>query len=211
MATKPTLIPTEPIPQRSWGLTDAEKMTLNAMVLFGEKNLIGNFLIGHCTTGERSMTDAKIKQRARELLSLSEAKDYMTEYRNTIEGRTSKVIKAEPILESEIEDVKVFYKQRLDRMAGQAISVVESLLLDPEQQSTAIQAFIRLQKQYDTDDSVAEYPAIRYLPEMCGKCRYKLYVVDNVDDFCSMCKYKSHCNEQGIEYAEGEMLEEKDV
>lgn len=41
---------------------------------------------------------------------------------------------------------------------------------------------------------------MRYLPEVCNNCRYKLFVEENIEDECIHCKYKAFGLKNGLRY-----------
>lgn len=43
-------------------------------------------------------------------------------------------------------------------------------------------------------------PPLRYLPETCGQCRYKLFCENECENECVVCNYKKYAEENGIFY-----------
>lgn len=53
-------------------------------------------------------------------------------------------------------------------------------------------------------------PPLRYLPENCGSCRYKLFIEKEVEDECSRCKYREFGQKNGLNYDHRTQLNPKD-
>lgn len=43
-------------------------------------------------------------------------------------------------------------------------------------------------------------PPMRYLPESCRTCRYKLFVEENTEDACKRCKYRDFGESNGLHF-----------
>ena len=50
-------------------------------------------------------------------------------------------------------------------------------------------------------------PPMRYLPESCSTCRYKLFVEDNAEDECNRCKYRKFGIANGLKFDYKNQLE----
>lgn len=50
-------------------------------------------------------------------------------------------------------------------------------------------------------------PPMRYLPESCSTCRYKLFIEKNTEDECKRCKYRKFGRENGLDFDHKTQLE----
>jgi hypothetical protein len=73
--------------------------------------------------------------------------------------------------------------------------------------STMMEVYLKkVMKDIEMDRSAT--PPLRYLPETCANCRYKLFIDKECEDECKRCKYRKFGVESGLLYDHQTQLED---
>lgn len=152
-------------------------------------------------TVKSDITDAQCRTRASALMTSFDGKDYL-------EVRTSQ-LQEHYWPEAERPKEKKRGKDGFSEdFVPTVIRKLETIVNNPDDPNyfDGIKvALTKVMKDMETGE-MAEPPK-RYLPEVCGNCRYKNFVEQECIDECKICKYKAYANDNGVAYTFQDQLD----
>lgn len=142
------------------------------------------------------------------LLRNSDAEDYMKTRRQQLLN----FFKGESVDGEDGGDDSVdqseFRKMLMNKFMADMKESISTGTLDYKQ-GAIVEKFVSKILDYDEREDNAPEPPCLYLPENCLNCRYRIAIEEgeNAIDECKFCRYRKHCNENGIEYGPEDQLE----
>lgn len=150
-------------------------------------------------------TQVAASRRAGQLMNSLEGKAYLEKRRKIleewyfaeqVEQETGKKAKPKTIEQAIADLTPVFIDE---------FSAIMKNRNDPNFADTMKVFLAKSLKDIQMDKTAS--PPMRYLPESCSTCRYKLFVEDNAEDECNRCKYRKFGIANGLKFDYKNQLE----
>ena len=145
-------------------------------------------------------TQVSATRKAGMLMNSMEGKAYLEKrkklleewyFPDHVEKETGKVSKLKPkTIEEAIADLTPVFIEEF--------SAIMKNRNDPNFADTMKVFLAKSLKDIQMDKTAS--PPMRYLPESCSTCRYKLFVENNAEDECGRCKFKNFGVANGLNY-----------
>ncbi len=154
-------------------LSKLEKDMLTYQVLFGCDNQVA-FLMFHPEYMDAGKLNKAGKKMCREVFGYAKCKEYQDKYRQTLSNFCD-------YSEEDMTDISEERKERaLQKLLHKAMRIVErGDELEPDDLKTVSEIFKKVGLLKDENGERIEEPR-RYLPETCNRCRYKIFVEENI-------------------------------
>ena len=135
---------------------------------------------------------------------MSEVKDYIYDYNNTLQELFSET---KPVVQEESDEAWEEKKQQaLRNLADKGYRLAENLDAEDVDIDLVVKVFDKL-GWLDNEEVQVEQPR-RYLPETChSSCRYRAFCEQECEDLCQYCKYKKFGEENGVHYESEKQLD----
>lgn len=146
-----------------------------------------------------------MKTRALATMNSQDGKEYIAQRKKQLAVHFSS--SQSPVSEEDKESEKfVIDENFMDKVYGKMVQAID----DPDSDLHNDAMKLGFKKAMDEVASEKEFidPPIRYLPESCRFCRYKLFVENDCNDECKACNYKKYANKNGVFYNHKEQLDE---